>query len=165
MANKPTRPLTYRIGQLLAIAEFGTRREHDTLLMQRACRHPDTLTAEFASVVTEWPGPLQRRWQAVMGTMEDVPSGAFDAAGETYVRLGHWHECTQISRSIRVQDARQQLGMSQTDWAQALGVSVKTVQAWEQGVNNVPEEIEEHGRLIRERTVNEAKRRPDASQA
>ncbi len=162
MANKPTRPLAYRVGQLLAVAEIGMGREHDILLLQRACSDPDTLMAKFAPQVTGWPGPLQRRWQAVMGTMADAPSGAFDAAGETHVRVGHWHERTQITRSIRVQEARQQLGRSQADWAQALGVSVKTVQAWEQGVNNVPEEFEEYARLIRERAVTDATRSPDA---
>lgn len=163
MANKPTRPLAYRVGQLLAIAEIGAGREDDPLLTQRAFSQPGTLAAGFARDVPAWPGPLQRRWQAVMGTMEGVPSGAVDAADETHLRVGRWHERTHIHRSARVQEARQQLGLSQAEWAQVLGVSVKTVQAWEQGVNNVPEEIEEHARLVRERAVTDPTRRSDAS--
>nr|RIX97122.1 helix-turn-helix domain-containing protein [Deinococcus sp. RM] len=93
-----------------------------------------------------------------MGTMEGVPSGAVDAAGETHLRVGRWHERTQIYRAARVQEARQQLGLNQAEWAQVLGVSVKTVQAWEQGVNNVPEEIEEYARLVRERAVTDPTR-------
>lgn len=152
--NKPTRPLAYRIGQLLAIAEIGTKREHEPALMKRAFSRPDALIAELAPQVTNWPASLQRRWQNVMSSMEDVPTGAFDATGETHVSLGYWHERTQVGRATRVKATRQQLGMSQTDWAQVLGVNIKTVQAWEQHLNNVPEEVEEHARLIRKRTIN-----------
>ena len=52
---------------------------------------------------------------------------------------------------------RKELGLSQSEFAKALGVSVKTVQNWEQGTRNCPEPIK---RLILTlRNVEKFKRR------
>lgn len=147
-----TRPLAYRLGQLLAIGEIAAGREHDPALMHLA--RPDQMVATLAPAVVRAGGWMERRWQAAMSAMPEVPTQPLDVMGETQLALGYWHERTHINRAQRLLERRRAAGLSQSDWAQMLGVSIQSVRAWEHHVNNVPEEVERLSELVRERVSN-----------
>lgn len=155
-----SRPLAYRIGQLLAIGEILEDDEHNPGLMRIAFSTPWQIIPRFQARVNlgnktdarRWD--CRKRWETILTEMPDIPKQALDVMGETQCALGYWHERTNINRAWKLLRMRQKMDMTQTDWAQVLGVSVKTVQAWEQHANNVPEEIEKLAELVKERAIN-----------
>ncbi|UBV44289.1 hypothetical protein LAJ19_14040 (plasmid) [Deinococcus taeanensis] len=150
MSGAARRPAAFRIGQLLAAAEAAT--QLDPALTELARTRPAALISRLHPQVPTWDAPLIRRWQAITAHVPDPADPPLGDAAQTQLTLGYWHEHLHIHRARRVHTARQTLGLNQTDWAHALGVSIKTVQAWEQGVNNIPEEYEKLAETLTQRS-------------
>lgn len=145
-----TRPTAYRIGQLLAVGEIATGREHDPILTQQAVVWPAQMVATVAHGVTRAPA-LRNRWQSIMAELSDIPTTPQD---ETQVMLGYWHERGGYHRGEDMHRMRLAAAMTQEAWAEYLRVSVATVRHWEQHLRNVPEDRLEFARLKRETVLN-----------
>lgn len=157
MSQNPTvkgRPLAYRLGQLLAIGEIAAKREHDLALMRMATLTPDKMIATLLPHIMRSETWQERRWANVMEVMPDIPTKALSEWEQTQLALGYWHERALFHRTGRMIAMRKAVGMTQADWAQALGVSYQTVQSWEGHRNNVPEEYEKLAEMVKERSIN-----------
>ena len=157
MSQNPTvkgRPLAYRLGQLLAIGEIAAKREHDPALMRMATITPDKMITTLAPRIVQAEAWQERRWANVMEMMPDVPMEPLSEWEQTQLALGYWHERALFHRAARMIAMRKKLGMTQADWAQALGVSYQTVQSWEGHRNNIPEEYEKLAEMVRGRSIN-----------
>lgn len=148
------RTLAYRLGQLLAIGEVAAKREHDPALMRLATLMPDKMIATLQPHVLRSGAWQERRWANVMGVMPDIPTEALSEWEQTQLGLGYWHERALFHRAGRMIAMRKAAGMTQTDWAQALGVSMQTVQSWEGHRNNVPEKYEKLAKMVKQRHIN-----------
>ena len=76
----------------------------------------------------------------IMGVYESILKGLNEAIDfETGKGKARTARCTVIPApefdANQIRDARLSLGMTQTTFAQVMGVSIKTVEAWEAGTN------------------------------
>ncbi len=88
-----------------------------------------TITKSIAEIRRHRPGAQARaKLRAASDQGDELPSGAkpMPAAARTRLKDGH-------PKASDLADFRAMLGMSQPDFATALGISVGTLRNWEQG--------------------------------